>query len=267
MSERRVSQAVSQTAQMARLVVAHRGDSAHEAENTLPAFDAAIAARADVVELDVRMTADGVAVVMHDPDVSRTTDGSGLVRDLALADIKELGIRTAGGGRTEVPTLEEALVCLSGRAAVDVEIKNVPGEPDFDPSRELAVEAALRELESVAFVGLALISSFNPLSIARARELAPHVPTGLLTTQDVEAGVAIAFAHEQGHPWVLPFTGALLAADASVAAEAHALGMRIGTWITDDPGVAVELMRRGIDAVATNDPGAIVAARAEAFGA
>ena len=248
-------------------MVAHRGASAHEAENTLPAFEAAIAAGADVVELDVRMTADDVAVVMHDADVSRTTDGTGLVRDLALADLKELRIRTADGGGTEVPTLEEALVCLSGRAAVDVEIKNIPGEPDFDPGREPAVESTLRALASVGFEGLALVSSFNPLSIARSRELAPHVPTGLLTTEEVEAEVAIAFAHEQGHPWVLPFTGAVLAGGASVAEQAHALGMRLGTWITDDPAVAVELMRRGIDAVATNDPAALVAARADAFGA
>src|SRR6266480_6507973 len=60
----------------AAVVVAHRGASADEAENTLPAFEAAVRAGADAVEFDVRMTADGVAVVMHDPDVSRTTDGS-----------------------------------------------------------------------------------------------------------------------------------------------------------------------------------------------
>ena len=260
MSERRFSQEAE------RLVVAHRGDSAHEAENTIPAFESAIAAGADVVEFDVRMTADDVAVVMHDPDVSRTTDGAGLVRDLHLAEIKRLRIRTADGGETEVPTLEEALTCLSGRAAVDVEIKNIPGEPDFDGSRELAVEATLRGLETVGFAGFALLSSFNPLSIARARELSPDVPTGLLTTEDVEARVALGFAHEQGHGWVLPFTGAVLAAGPSLAQEAHELGMRLGTWITDDPVVAVGLMRAGVDAVATNDPAAVVAARREAFG-
>jgi glycerophosphoryl diester phosphodiesterase len=259
-SERRFSQGGGS------LVVAHRGDSAHEAENTIPAFGSAVAAGADVVEFDVRMTADDVAVVMHDPDVSRTTDGAGLVRDLHLAEIKRLRIRTADGGETEVPTLEEALTCLTGRAAVDVEIKNIPGEPDFDGSKEFAVEATLRALETVGFAGFALLSSFNPLSIARARELAPDVPTGLLTTEDVEARVALGFAHEQGHAWVLPFTGTVLAAGPSLAQEAHELGMRLGTWITDDPAVAVELMRAGVDAVATNDPAAVVAARKEAFG-
>jgi glycerophosphoryl diester phosphodiesterase len=260
MSERRFSQEAD------RLVVAHRGASANEAENTLAAFESAIAAGADVVELDVRMTADAVAVVMHDPDVSRTTDGHGLVCDLRLDELNALRIRTADGGLTEVPTLAEALTCLSGRAAVDVEIKNIPGEPDFDGGSESAVEATLRALDSVAFVGPALLSSFNPLSIARALRLAPGVPTGLLTTGDVEPFAAFDLARDHGHSWVLPSAVGVLAAGPSLADRVHSVGMRLGTWITDDPTEAVALMRAGVDAVATNDPAAIVAARREAFG-
>ncbi len=246
--------------------MAHRGFSAMEAENTLAAFDAAVAVGSDVVEFDVRMTADDVAVVMHDPDVSRTTGGHGLVRDLRLDELKALRIRTADGALVEVPTLEDALACLSGRAAVDVEIKNIPGEPDFDGENELAVEATLRALDEVAFVGTVLISSFNPSSIARALALAPDVPTGLLTTEDVDPLAAFGFARDQGHAWVLPFAGGVLAAGSSLADRVHGEGMRLGTWLTDDPADAVALMRSGVDAVATNDPAAIVAARTEAFG-
>ncbi len=260
MAERRFSQEAD------RLVVAHRGASAVEAENTLEAFEQAITAGADVVEFDVRMTADDVAVVMHDPDVSRTTDGAGLVRDLHLAELKQLRIPTRNGGSAEIPTLEEALVCLSGRAAVDVEIKNIPGEPDFDGSRELAVDATLRALDAVAFVGTVLISSFNPLSIAYAHTAAPDVPTGLLTTDEVDARTAFIFAREQGHGWVLPFVEAVRAAGPALADEVHAAGMRLGVWITDDPLTAVALFQIGVDAVATNHPAAIAAARAEAFG-
>jgi glycerophosphoryl diester phosphodiesterase len=246
------------------LIVAHRGASATEAENTLPSFEAAIAIGADVVEFDVRITSDGAAVVMHDPDVSRTTNGHGLVRDLTLAQVKGLRIPTRDGDVTDVPTLEETLRCCSGRVAVDVEIKNIPGEPDFDANEEAAVETTLRALDDVAFSGMVLISSFNPFSIARSRALAPEVPTGLLTDRDVDARAAAEYAHAQEHPWVLPFLGRVQEAGPSLAQDVHAFGMLLGTWITDDPSVAVALMRAGVDAVATNDPAAVVAARAEA---
>jgi glycerophosphoryl diester phosphodiesterase len=243
------------------LVVAHRGASATETENTLAAFEAAISAGADVVEFDVRMTADGVAVVMHDPGVDRTTDGAGLVRDLTLGEVKRLRM----AGAAEVPTLEETLRCCSGRIAVDVEIKNIPGEPDFDADRELAVEATLRALHDVAFSGVVLVSSFNPFSIAHSRVLSPDVPTGLLSDPAVEARAALGYAHEQGHPWVLPFVGQVRSGPCdSLVEEAHAMGMRLGTWLVDDPAAAVELFRAGVDAVATNDPASVVAARAEA---
>ena len=246
------------------MIVAHRGASAIEAENTLPAFEAALAAGADAVEFDVRLTSEGVPVVMHDPDVSRTTDGAGLVRDMTLAEIKRLAIRTASGGSTEVPTLAEALSCLSGRAAADIEIKNIPGEPDFDPDRERVVEAIVAALDGAE--DDVLLSSFNPFSLAKARELAPGVITGLLTGQGVDAGAAMGFARERGDAWILPFVEEVLGAGDPFIEEAHGAGLLVGTWIVDDPDLAAALMLKGIDALATNDPARIVAARASAFG-
>lgn len=248
------------------IVVAHRGASAEEAENTLEAFERAVAVGADAVEFDVRLTTDGVAVVMHDAAVDRTTDGTGLVGGLTLAEIKRLHILTADGGATEVPTLEDALASLSGRAAVDIEIKHLPGEPGFAPDQEAEVEATLRALEAVGFVGPVLLSSFNPASLAHARALAPEVPTGLLTGFDVDAREALAAARDAGHPWVLPFVGRVAHAGAAYPAEVHGAGLHLGTWLADDPADAVALMRAGVDAVATNDPATIVAARREAFG-
>jgi glycerophosphoryl diester phosphodiesterase len=249
------------------VVVAHRGDSAHVAENTAEAFESAIRLGAEVVEFDVRMTSDGEAVVMHDADVARTTDGSGLVRSMTLEQVGRLRIGLGGGGVAGVPTLQEALGVLSGRAAADIEIKNVPGEPDFEADREEAVEATIAAIASTRFDGAVLVSSFNPLSIARCRELAPHLPTGLLTDRSVEADAGLMFAHGQGHAWVLPAVGAVLGAPDGFAERVHAAGMRVGTWISDDPDEAVELMHAGIDGVATNDPGRILTARRRAFGA
>src|SRR5581483_10946121 len=116
------------------VVVAHRGASATHPENTLPAFEAALAAGAPLVELDVRLSADGVPVVVHDPEVSRTTDGAGWVHELTLEDLRSLNAGTADRP-AQIPTLDEVLRAVSGRGGVAHEIKNVPGEPPFHRGR------------------------------------------------------------------------------------------------------------------------------------
>jgi glycerophosphoryl diester phosphodiesterase len=233
------------------MVVAHRGASAEYPENTIEAFEAAIEAGADAVEFDVRMTADGHAVVMHDPDVSRTTDGAGLVCEMTLEEIRRL----------DVPTLEEALRCLSGRAAADIEIKNLPDEPGYSPDAEPAVEATLSALDETGFSSPVIVSSFNPRSIAHSRVLRPDVPTGLLTWFDVDADEALARARGQGHPWVLPFVTKVLEAGDDFGDRVHDGGALLGVWIADDPQTARRLFELGADAVATNDPRSITPLR------
>jgi glycerophosphoryl diester phosphodiesterase len=248
------------------MVVAHRGASLEQPENTIEAFEAAIDAGADAVEFDVRVTADGVAVVMHDPDVSRTTNGIGLVPELTLSDIQRLKISLPGGGAARVPTLEEALGCLAGRAAVDIEIKNLPGEPGFTFDREEAVEATLEALDEVGFPGPVIVSSFNAQSIARSRQLRPEVSTGLLTSYDVDATEALTRAVGEGHPWVLPFVVKVLEAGEGFCAEVREAGVFLGVWIADDPSMARTLFEWGVAAVATNDPRTIVVVRDELSG-
>jgi len=116
------------------LLIAHRGGSGLAPENTLAAFEPASRAwAADMIELDVRATADGHCVVIHDPTVDRTTDGVGEVGALSLAALREFdaGHRfTADGGRTfpfrgrgiTIPTIEEVLEALPG-VALTVEVK------------------------------------------------------------------------------------------------------------------------------------------------
>jgi len=243
------------------LVVAHRGASIERPENTIEAFEAAIDAGADAVEFDVRLSADGVAIVMHDPDVSRTTDGVGLVLELTLTDIRRLKIPLPGGGAAGVPTLEEALECLAGRAAADIEIKNLSSEPGFTPDREPVVEATLDALDATGFAEPVLVSSFNPSSIAHSRSLRPGVPTGLLTSYEVGAADALAGAVADGHPWVLPFVVTVLEAGEGFGAEVREAGALLGAWIADDPDTARRLLELGVEAVATNDPRAIVPVR------
>ena len=246
----------------ARLVVAHRGASATEPENTLLAFEAALDAGADAVELDVRLTADGVAVVLHDPDVSGATDGSGLVHELALADVKRLDASRGRGPRQEVPTLTEALELIAARdGGVNLEIKNLPGEPAFDSPREAVLEAALEALEATSFPGPVLVSSFNWLTIERSKQLAAEIPTGFLSIAAIDAHAALVYARRNGHDFVLPQTPALLAAGAGLIEEAHRDGVRVGTWVADDEAELETLFRWEVDAVAVNDPVAAIAVR------
>ena len=238
------------------MIVAHRGASAELPENTLAAFDLAVERGADAIEFDVRLTADGVPIVLHDPDLTRTTDHEGSVCTMSLDRVRRARIE----GEHEIPTLIEALALLSGRVAVDIEVKNLPGEPGFTSQDEPLLEATLSVLEASGFVGPVLLSSFNPASIAHARRAAPDVPTGLLTAYEVEADAALAFAAREGHPWVLPFVRMVTGAAEGYAGRVHDAGLRLGTWVTDDPREVVALFRAGVDAVATNDPAAVVAA-------
>ena len=245
------------------LVVAHRGASAELPENTLDAFRGALEAGADVVETDVRLTSDGVPVVMHDAHVSRVTDGQGLIHEMTLAEVKRLDASGGRGPRAEVPTLAEVLELVKGRAGINLEIKNIPGEPGFDSPREATVEAAIADLGRVGFTGPVLVSSFNWLTIERSKEVAPDLATGFLTVAGVAPSASLVYARGAGHQYVLPQVAALLDAGPDFPGEAHAAGVRVGTWTVDDPEVARRLFTWGVDAVATNDPVPILSVRTQ----
>jgi glycerophosphoryl diester phosphodiesterase len=243
------------------LVVAHRGASSTNPENTLPAFEEAARAGADVVELDVRLTRDGVPVVLHDPDVSATTDGTGPVHELTLAEVKRLD---AGSGhpRLEVPTLDEALEAIDrGGVGVDLEVKNIPGEPAFDSPDEATLEAALRALDRIGFGGPVLVSSFNWITIEACHRAAPDLATGFLTVAAVDPRAALDYARQQGHAFLLPHAVALVGAEEAFVREAHAEGIRVGTWTVDDEATLERLFGWNVDAVASNDPALAVAVR------
>jgi glycerophosphoryl diester phosphodiesterase len=160
-----------------------------------------------------------------------------------------------------VPTLAEALGALSGRAGIDVELKQLPGEADYDPDVDGLVDATVRAIEA-GFVGPVLITSFSPFSLDAVRRRSPAFAVGLLTDPSVEADVALGFASERGYDWVLPPVARVVEAGAPFVARVHEAGLRVGTWNTEDPDEARRLVRWGVDAVATNDPARIVAARA-----
>src|SRR3954454_10174241 len=142
---------------MTPLVIAHRGASAAFAENTVEAFEAAGRLGADWVELDVRRTADGLLAIHHD---ARLGDGRAVVELLQAAL------------PASVPDLATALTAC-GSLGVNVEIKNSPSDPDFDPSAAVVgpTVEAIR-----AWGGDVIVSSFDPATIEKVRGVAPDLP-------------------------------------------------------------------------------------------
>jgi glycerophosphoryl diester phosphodiesterase len=249
------------------LVVAHRGASLSQPENTLPAFEAAIAAGADAVELDVRLSADGVPVVIHDATVERTTDGHGRVADLDLEAIRRLRVRgdgSGGGTSIGVPMLAEVLDRCAGRVGVVVELKVDADEgADAGAPQTEALAEAVAETVGTAH-GRVIAISFDHGVLEQVRVAEPAIPTGLLTLPGEPAASALARAVEGGHAWVLPFVTVALEGGEGFATAAAAAGVRTAVWVVDDPSVALDLWRDGFDAVATNDPAAIADARERA---
>jgi glycerophosphoryl diester phosphodiesterase len=221
-------------------VIAHRGASADYPENTVAAFLGAAARGADAVELDVRRTADGQAVVCHDAAVP------GAVPIVALS-ADELRRRAPA-----VPSLAEALEACIGMW-VDVEVKNSPADPDWDPSDAL-VERVVDELQNAGWIERVLLTSFNPATIARARAGAPGLATGWLTEAEPLLP-ALATVAAAGHSALLPHISLLHEpAAAALAAAAHARGLALVAWTVDDPREGQRLAAAGLDGIITNRP-------------
>lgn len=215
-----------------RAVIAHRGASRAEQENTVAAFRAAATMGADAVELDVRRTADGVLVVHHNPHL----DDGRLVAATRHGDLP-----------AHVPTLAEALDACQGMW-VNVEIKNDPEEPDFDPSESIADET-IAHLVARDEDARWLISSFRMETVDRCRALAPTIRTAWLCV-DIPEGVErtlVRRGHSALHPWFPSL-------DHETLRRCHAAGVEVNVWTCDDPERMSALYEWGIDGICTNVP-------------
>ena len=197
---------------MTVLVYGHRG--VPTGENTAAAVAAAFDLGADGVEIDVRRTPDGTLVCSHDPL-------SGL----------------------PVEPLSSVLAAARGR--VIVEVKNVPGEPDFD-----APACATARLLVSEPLGDVTVSSFDWFSVEVARDAGWR--TAFLSSPGVALDAAVAYARDAGHAECHPHWSAVLESPASVA-RAHDAGLAVVCWTVDDVGVLRSLREAGVDGVITND--------------
>lgn len=222
-------------------VIAHRGFSKVAPENTLSAFKAAIDADADVIELDVHRTRDGQVVVIHDSSVNRTTNGQGDVADLTLGQIKQLD---AGGWFSpafqgeRVPTLDEALSLIKGRANVMIEVKSKAS----DLPRLIHQSIERFQMRQEVFV-----SSFYQGPLSGMQSLVPNLAIGALITplqnpakraQHVKASMAQAY-HKSVDPGDVK--------------SAKAAGLRVHVWTVNAPADMARVARAGVDGIITDD--------------
>jgi glycerophosphoryl diester phosphodiesterase len=227
-------------------VIAHRGASGYEPENTLIAFRAAVALKADAIECDVQLCGSGELVVFHDRKLKRITGARGKIKRKKLAELRSLD---AGKGE-HIPTLKEVLDELDGHICINVELK----------SRRTAVAAA-QDIRNSIRTGHwktddFFISSFYFRELRRFHEIFPEIPVALLFKRKprrLKKRIKI----------LTPFAASLDAECVKPAwvRHVHDHGLKVYIWTVDDPERAAELRTMGVDGFFSNYPDRLIKKR------
>ncbi|MCU0306077.1 MAG: hypothetical protein MUC56_18635 [Thermoanaerobaculales bacterium] len=231
---------------LALRLYAHRGASARAPENTLPAFEIALADGANALELDIHRTADGHFVVAHDPDGSRLAGRPDAIRDLRLAELR--GWRL---GDASVPTLAEVLEAFP----------STPLSVDLKPDDPTAVAPLLELIAAHGGEDRVTIASFHDHLVRRVRRLGWPGRTALTHTEVAAlrlAPFAVARRLVRGQAAQVPVRSGLVRLDRRAFLErCRRLGLRADYWVVNDPGEARALLAAGATGVMTDDPALI----------
>lgn len=232
------------------LVFGHRGASVNAVDNSIAAFEQAVADGADGVELDVRFTADRKVVLHHDADVGE------------MGPLVHHDFETIRQTHPEIPTLGEGLAALAD-LLINVEIKNWPTDADFDHRHEMATVIA-RWVACHDLYDRVLVTSFNPATVAAVRTADASITTGqLMPTGFAITPKSTAQLAAVGNLW-LAANVVDIVPDPPAAVEAcHGAGIQLLAWTVDDAAATTALTQAGIDVIVSNDPAATLATIAE----
>ena len=230
-------------------VIAHRGDKAHAPENTLAAFELAAEKGADAIEFDVKLTADGQVIVLHDQTVDRTTNGKGNVSRLPLAALRDLdaGAWFSERFRAErIPTLEEVFETVGKRLLMNVELTNyaTPGDN--------LVARVMELVKRYHFQDRTLFSSFLPRNLRMARMLSPEIPCGLLTMAGLSGFWGRTFGLHGNYFALHPY---LTDANPRLIQHVHGIGKRLHVWTVNAEEDLKRMIHLDVDGIFTDDPG------------
>ena len=233
---------------------AHRGARREAPENTLPAFELAVAQGADGVEFDVQLTADGTVVVIHDETVERTTNGTGPVVGFGLSELRGLdasaGFESYAG--VQIPTLADTLALLAPTGlTLNIELKN--SEEDY-PGLEEQVLAAIAAHDLADRV---VLSTFNHYSLKKLQDLGAPSQLGMLYTDPLYK--PWRYAAKLGVGAIHPPARFVLSR--GWVRKAHEAGLAVRPWVVNSERQLARMFKWGVDAVFTDVPLAALAAR------
>lgn len=229
-------------------IFAHRGASGYAPENTLEAFELAVKMGAAGVELDAHLTRDGEIVVAHDETIDRCSDGSGLIMDYTLAELKKFRFNKTHPEyeKATIPTLEEVFDLLGPAGlSINVELKN--SYIDYPGLEQKVIDLAARKgmLDRIVF------SSFNHYSMLRVKAIDPKLYCGLL--YEATLIKPWEYAKSLGMDALHPHFSEVLVPGGECA-EAHKAGIEINTWTVNEEADIREVVRAGADRIISNFP-------------
>lgn len=219
------------------VVFAHRGASKFAPENTIASFRSALEMGALALELDITLTNDGEVLVIHDDAVDRTTDGTGAVAELNLAEIKKLdaGMWFLPEFKGEkIPTLTEVFAFVQDEALINIELKNA-GKRNAE-----LVQKAVDLVTSMNMQETVIFSSFYPQNVRMVRELLPECPVGLLTLPGIPGALEILFSSKLSPDMIHPHYSNLSPA---FIQKQHTRLRRVHAYTVNEPA----LIRKMID--------------------
>lgn len=232
------------------IIFAHRGASAHSPENTIAAFTLAIRQGADALELDAKLTSDGHVVVFHDQSVDRVTSGSGRVKDMKLAALRELEAGSHFSPKftgEPIPTLDEVFQAVGNQTYINIELTNYTSLLDDLPEK-VAILVQRHSLEKRV-----LFSSFNPIALRKIHRIFQDIPLGFLARPSSQGKTARGFLgkllvpYQALHPHFSDTTQPLVD-------QLHRTGRRVHVWTVNQPEEMKRLFELDIDGIFTDDP-------------
>ena len=223
-------------------VMAHRGSSYNAPENTMAAFENAVAATADYIELDVHETRDGVIVVIHDSNLKRTTGFNGNVWDYDYDRIRQLDAGSWFDSEFSdcyIPTLDEVMEYTRGKIKLNIEIKLSKKEPDL-------VSGVAELIEKHHYENDCCVTSMNYDALCQIKAINPEIETGYVLT------VAYGEYYKLDNVDVISIDSSYV--NKSTVDTIHNYGKKVFAWTVNSDSKARKLAAIGVDAIITDNP-------------